>query len=278
MDAVNAPGPYDCQLLSHDLPKENQLKRSKPKPARQPVKPPAKPVVAAPPRADGGPNLGECLRAIRFRRRLSIADVSVATGLARSTLSRVEKDQLSLTYDRLLQLCRGLQIDLTELFSSQSDVARQAMTRRAYTPPGGGRSVPVGEHVYSYLCTDLPRKKMTPMTAEIRARTFAETNGFLRHEGEEFAYVIEGTLELHTEFYQPLRVETGGSVYFDSTMGHTYVSLGEAPAKILCVCSAVESTLTQALLDSGDSASGTAAAPASPKTSRAPRRTAKARA
>jgi mannose-6-phosphate isomerase-like protein (cupin superfamily) len=250
------------------------VKRSKPKRVKsKPVESrPMRPVVTAPRPADAaGPNLGECLRAIRFRKRLSIADVSVATGLARSTLSRVEKDQLSLTYDRLLQLCRGLRIDLTELFSSQTELTRQAMTRRAFTPPGGGREVPVGEHIYNYLCTDLPRKKMTPMTAEIKARTLAQTNGLLRHEGEEFTYVLEGALELHTEFYEPMRVEAGGSVYFDSTMGHTYVALGDAPAKILCVCSAVESTVTQALLNS---AADEAATPASHT---APRRTAKAR-
>jgi len=201
--------------------------------------------------SEARPKLGDSLRAIRFRKRLSIADVSAATGLARSTLSRVENDQLSLTYDRLLQLCRGLQVDLTELFSVQAAQAAPKVTaRRTTTAPGAGTPVIVGRHAYSYLCTDLPGKRMTPMIAEIKARTFEETNGFLRHEGEEFTYVLQGTLDLHTEFYHPLRVEAGGCVYFDSTMGHTYVSAGEGPVKILCVCSAGESSLSKALSES----------------------------
>ncbi len=192
------------------------------------------------------PNLGECLRRLRFDRKLSLTDVSTLTGIAKSTLSRVESDQLSLTYDKLLQLCRGLQIDLASLLDPNQGGTRAA-GRRIFTPAGQGRSVTVNLQAYSYLCTELAGKKMTPMTGLIRSRTLAETNGLLKHEGEEFTYVLEGTLELHTEFYEPLVLDVGGSVYFDSTMGHAYVSIGDTPVKILCVCSTPEPGLVQAL-------------------------------
>ncbi len=203
---------------------------------------------ADPPRAAASPNLGTCLRQLRFQRRLSIADVSVATGIAKSTLSRVENDQLSLTYAKLLQLCRGLRIDLAELFSHDKPAGQpQPMARRTFTPPGGGRAVAVGLQGYRYLCTELAGKKMTPMVGVIQSRTLAESNGFLKHDGEEFTYVLEGRLELHTEFYEPLVLEAGGSVYFDSTMGHAYVSTGSEPLQILCVCSTPEPALVQSL-------------------------------
>jgi transcriptional regulator with XRE-family HTH domain len=184
------------------------------------------------------PKLGDCLRSIRFRKRLSIADVSHATGLARSTLSRVEKGQLSLTYDRLVQLCEGLQIELGEfLLATATNSTLQPVGRRTFTPPGTGKVVPSGPYVYHYLCTEFAGKHMTPMIAEIRARSFEEANGYHRHDGEEFTYVLQGTLELHTEFYEPLVIEAGGSVYFDGMMGHTYVAHRNKPVKILCVCS-----------------------------------------
>jgi transcriptional regulator with XRE-family HTH domain len=204
-----------------------------------------KPQSNAPPAATVGgedsPNLGAALRQLRFQRRLSIADVSEATGIAKSTLSRVENDQLSLTYSKLLQLCRGLQIDIAQLFSGQRATSEvQPSARRTFTPPGAGRPVVVGRQGYAYLCTELAGKKMTPMTGTITSRTLAESNGLLKHAGEEFAYVLEGRLELHTEYYSPLVLDTGGSVYFDGTMGHAYVSVGEKPLKILCVCSTPE--------------------------------------
>jgi transcriptional regulator with XRE-family HTH domain len=200
---------------------------------------------AKPEQADE-PNLGECLRRLRFDRKLSLTDVSTLTGISKSTLSRVESDQLSLTYDKLLQLCRGLQIDLPTLLDPNHGNSRE-LGRRIFTPAGHGRSVSVNLQAYNYLCTELAGKKMTPMTGIIRSRTLAETNGLLKHEGEEFTYVLEGTLELYTEFYEPLVLGAGSSVYFDSTMGHAYVSVGDIPGRILCVCSTPEPALTRAL-------------------------------
>jgi transcriptional regulator with XRE-family HTH domain len=176
---------------------------------------------------------------------MSIAEVSAATGIAKSTLSRVENDQLSLTYAKLLQLCKGLQIDIAELFASGAPPdAVQPSARRTFTPNGEGHPVVVGSQAYDYLCTELAGKKMTPMTGLIRSRSLEESNGLLKHEGEEFTYVLEGRMALHTEFYQPLILDAGGSAYFDSTMGHAYVSVGSVPLKILCVCTTPEPGLT----------------------------------
>ena len=187
--------------------------------------------------ASSSPNLGACLRRLRFERRLSIADVAVATGIAKSTLSRVENDQLSLTYAKLLQLCRGLQIDLAELFSHDPAVeGPRPSGRRTYAPPGVGQHVRVGGIGYSYLCTDLAGKKMTPMLVCVTARSLEEANGLWNHDGEEFVFVVSGRLQLHTEFYEPLTIDAGGTAYFDSTMGHAFVSIGDEPLKVLSVC------------------------------------------
>ena len=198
-----------------------------------------------PPLQEETPNLGACLRQLRLRRRMSIGEVSAATGIAKSTLSRVENDQLSLTYAKLLQLCKGLQIDIAELFASgASPEVVQPSARRTFTQKGEGQPVVVGSQAYEYLCTELAGKRMTPMTGLIRSRSLEESNGLLKHEGEEFTYVLEGQMALHTEFYQPLILDPGGSVYFDSTMGHAYVSVGSVPLKILCVCTTPEPALT----------------------------------
>ena len=191
------------------------------------------------------PHLGACLRQLRLRRRMSIGELSAATGIAKSTLSRAENDRLSLTYSKLLQLCNGLQIDIAELFASGTRTeAVQPSARRTFTPKGQGHPVVVGSQVYDYLCTELAGKKMTPMTGLIHSRSLEESNGLLKHEGEEFTYVLEGQMALHTEFYSPLILDAGGSVYFDSTMGHAYVSVGTVPLKILCVCTTPEPALT----------------------------------
>lgn len=198
-------------------------------------------------RADDGPeiSLGQALRSLRRRHNWSLAAVSAKTGLATSTLSRIENNRLSLTYEKLLQLSRGLDVDLSELLSRDAPAPADGPTgRRTYTPPDKGRIIEAGAYHYRYLCTELSRKKMTPIVGVITATSLDEA-GFLHHEGEELVYVLDGTLELHSEFYEPLRVEAGGCVYFDSNMGHAFIAVG-GPVTILSVCSAPEPALVQA--------------------------------
>jgi len=55
---------------------------------------------------------------------------------------------------------------------------------------------------------------------------------------------------LHTEFYDPMTLEVGESVYIDSNMGHAYVA-GEGcrEAVVLCLCSSSEESLMESLLN-----------------------------
>ena len=65
------------------------------------------------------PNLGQRLRDLRTRNNWRIADVSRLTGLASSTISKVENGRMSLTYDKLQQLAHGLSLDLADLFGER---------------------------------------------------------------------------------------------------------------------------------------------------------------
>lgn len=195
----------------------------------------------------GAADLGARLRDLRRRNNWSLATVSEKTGLATSTLSRIENNRLSLTYEKLLQLSRGLGLDLAELISAEEERAPEGGAgRRAYTPPGGGREIQTRYHYYRYLCTEVTGKKMTPIIGRTTATDIRDAGGFLRHDGEEMVYVVSGTLEIHTEFYEPLRVETGGCVYFDSNMGHAFISVG-GPATFLSVCSCPDPALGEVI-------------------------------
>ena len=54
------------------------------------------------------PSLGGLLRALRARRGWTLKQMSDLTGIPVSTLSKVEHDRLTLTYDKLLQFSRWL--------------------------------------------------------------------------------------------------------------------------------------------------------------------------
>jgi transcriptional regulator with XRE-family HTH domain len=184
---------------------------------------------------------GTALKNLRKRHGWTLAQVSERTGVSGSTLSRIENDQISPTYDLLLRLSDGLSLDIGELLSntppsvSAGSVEEQS-GRRSVNRLSDGELVPMSNHTLRYLSTDLLNKQLTPILCEYRAKTLEEFGEFMRHEGEEFLYVVDGQLELHTECYSPLVLGPGESVYFNSRMGHAYIAGGEGPCHALSVC------------------------------------------
>jgi quercetin dioxygenase-like cupin family protein len=63
----------------------------------------------------------------------------------------------------------------------------------------------------------------------------------IRHQGEEYAYILEGTVEFHCELYAPLILHKGDSLYFDSGMAHAYLAGESGPCRVLSICSGPES-------------------------------------
>ncbi|HUD92476.1 XRE family transcriptional regulator [Sphingobium sp.] len=184
--------------------------------------------------------LGSALRAIRKERRWSLAEASKHTGLAISTLSKIENGQRSLTYDKLIELAGSLQVDIARLFSGASDgstASHALLGRRSVQRDGDGFTIEAGVYSYRYLAEDLINKRFSPIVMDLHARSVQAFDGLLRHAGEEFAFVIEGEVELHTELYAPLKLKAGESVYFDSNIGHAYLNAGDGPARILTIAS-----------------------------------------
>lgn len=188
------------------------------------------------------PHLGDCVRGVRRRLDLTLTQVYERTGIAISTLSKVENNLMSLTYDKIVQFAEGLGVDMAELFSLSQP--QKLLGRKSFTPAGEGMMIVTPNYDYAYVCADLAGKKMAPIVVDIRARTIKEFGPLTRHSGEEFGYVIRGTVEFHSDLYKPVLMTTGSSIYFDARMGHAYVNAGRQPATILCMCTAPESELT----------------------------------
>jgi transcriptional regulator with XRE-family HTH domain len=181
---------------------------------------------------------GTALRELRKSRGWTLAEVRDLTGIPTSTLSRIENEQMSPTYDLLLRLSNGLSLDLSQLLSASAAAADKGIDqvgRRSINKEGDGERVLMSNHTLRYLSTDLLNKQITPILCEYRARTMQEFGDFMRHEGEEFLFVLSGQLELRTETYAPLLLKAGESVYFDSRMGHAYLTASTQPCRALSI-------------------------------------------
>lgn len=180
-------------------------------------------------------DLGRRVRELRKARDWTLEQAASKAGLARSTLSKIENGQMSPTYDALKKLAVGLQISVPQLFTPPS--RDQVNGRMAVTRAREGTSHATATYEHELLADSLTRKKMLPYRARVRARKMEEFDGWVRHDGEEFLYVLTGVVRLYTEFYEPIEMRRGDSAYYDASMGHNVVSVSEDDATILWVTS-----------------------------------------
>ena len=180
-------------------------------------------------------DLAERVRALRKDRGWTLEQAAQAAGLARSTLSKIENAQMSPTYDGLKKLAEGLGITVPQLFTPPRSSAPGG--RMTTTRSGEGEAHVTTTYEHELLAGALTRKAMLPYRATIHARKFEDFDTWVRHDGEEFLYVLTGQIRLYTEFYAPIDMKRGDSAYYDATMGHNVISLSPEDATILWVTS-----------------------------------------
>lgn len=177
---------------------------------------------------------GRRLRAIRKSKGMTLAQVAEAAGLAISTISRAERGLLALTYDKLIKVSEGLEVELSVLFGKSGESFKSNSLSVARL--GEVQIQETATYRYEMLFADLWQKGMTPMTGVVKAHSRAEFDQLIEHPGEEFVFVLSGQLTVHTEVHEPVELKPGESIYLDSGMGHIYTSAGDEDCRIIVVC------------------------------------------
>lgn len=180
-------------------------------------------------------DLGQRVRDLRKARNWTLEQAATQAGLARSTLSKIENGQMSPTYDALKKLAEGLEISVPQLFTPP--VRDQVNGRMVFTKSGDGAPRPTTTYEHSLLAENLTKKTMLPYHSRVRARDMSEFDGWVRHDGEEFLFILTGVVQLYTEFYEPVEMRRGDSAYYDGSMGHNLISISDDDATVLWVTS-----------------------------------------
>ncbi len=177
--------------------------------------------------------IGARLKEIRRTLDRTLAQVSQASGVSISNLSKIENNQISPSFDVMKRICDGLQVPIEDFVRpGAKDVVSG---RKTTTRKGEGDHFTSGQYDYRAHASELSRKAMVPLEIQVRARSVEEFDHWSQHRGEEFVYVLSGSIEIHTEHYAPFRLGRGESAYFDSSMRHLYVSVSKEDARVLSV-------------------------------------------
>lgn len=183
---------------------------------------------------------GKIIKNIRQKNNWTLKELGARTNIPISSLSKMERGQLALSFANMQKLAKGLDLSFSDLLENpQADLASPKGALKSVTRRGKGTQYNTNSYSYENHATDIKNKKMETMVVRATART-VEEHGNLKphnHEGEEFIYVLEGSLCIHTEHYEPENLNKGDSIYIDASMWHVITSTSTEDALFLSVCS-----------------------------------------
>jgi transcriptional regulator with XRE-family HTH domain len=177
--------------------------------------------------------IGRRIKAIRQEKRLTLDEVAAKTGFAKSYLSQIENLKREPPISTLTKIAFVLGVDIFFLISGevrQSDerfiTIVKASERKNIPNPWGSPT-----SVYEPINDKKPDRVMDGYIVTVGPKFPPEP---LVHEGQELAFVLEGSQEFIYDGNNYV-LEKGDCFYFDSNKPHSARSLGRTPAKVLVV-------------------------------------------
>ena len=182
--------------------------------------------------------VGAQLRALRKRNGFTLKSLSEVSGVPLSTLSKIELGQAALSYDKFMAVARALGVEMAELLQpgehgNQAAFAGQLLKASLSEQEGYSSD----NYQHQFLFSDIRGKVMTPLVATVNSREVHDFTEFIKHPGQEFAYVLSGAVTILFENGKTISLKRNEAAYFDSTIGHVYLTASRTPARVLAVCS-----------------------------------------
>lgn len=179
--------------------------------------------------------LGRRLKDARKQFGWTLVNLAERSGVSITTISRAERGQLALGYENFAALAAALQIDVGELFSESSPQLAKSATGPVVTRAGEGAHYHGHAITYEFLANEATHKPINPTVGIVHARKINGPEDYAKHTGVEFTYVLAGAIEVHFEDGSHVRLNRGDSLYFESRIGHAYISVSKSPAQVVGV-------------------------------------------
>lgn len=178
------------------------------------------------PRPRGEVQIGGRLRRLRRERGLTLKQAARAAGLSASFLSLLERDQTGVSMVNLRKLLNLYGTTVAALASTGS-ARRTAQLRRA----GGGAVI----HDNGVTIEQMAEGEVMMDPDIFTVEPGAGSGGSYTHEGEEVVYVLEGTFEVVLDDVERYQLQEGDSLYYPSTIPHSWRNPGKTTARLLWV-------------------------------------------
>ncbi len=181
-------------------------------------------------------NLGDKIRTLRKKLGMTQKELAEQVGLTPSFISQLEKNLISPSLDSLLKLSEKLNTQpIYFLTDGESGPLQKMVIKPSERQDIHLQELKSTDLKLQLLVSDVLNRRMEPYLLTMKEG--AVINGhFYSHKGDEFAYIVEGELEVEIQDEKQL-LKHGDSLYIGSTFPSKWVNVGKGDAVLLWVLS-----------------------------------------
>ncbi len=177
--------------------------------------------------------IGARLRELRELSKVTVGEMADYLKMPADRYSCYEEGKLDIPASVLIEVARRLDVDLGVILTGQEP------KMNIFTITRNGEGIEVErrkQYRYQSLAGKFMHKKAEPfiVTVEPRKDMPPAKQSIYSHTGQEFDYVLEGTLKIHIRD-QEVVLNEGDSIFFDSSYGHEMEALNDRSVKLLAV-------------------------------------------
>lgn len=173
--------------------------------------------------------IGQRLKQIRLRNRLSQRQLARQSGVANATISQIESGKLNPTVSMLKKVLDGIPLRLSEFFSDEPDTPDRVFFRAdelTEIADGGVSYLQVGANLHD---------RAIQFIKECYQPGAGTGKHEITHEGEECGLILRGRLQI-TVGEQTQTLRAGDAYYFRSNQPHSFLNPGNEPCELISAC------------------------------------------
>jgi len=175
-------------------------------------------------------DIGSKVKELRTNAKLTLRELSDKTGLSTGFLSQLERGLTSIATDSLASVAKALNVDTSYFFIRTTN--RNSVVIRSYEKEI--LKIDNAKYINFLFSANPYGKQMMPRIIDILPFDNTEPLNQYQHEGEEFIYVLEGTLTLFVSG-QSYELYPGDGAHYDSKIVHNYTNYTNKIVKIIAV-------------------------------------------
>lgn len=175
-------------------------------------------------------SVGERVRELRQRRRLTLREVAERAELSESFLSQIERGRTSASIASLQRIAAALALDVSDLFTADVTATPRVLRRETRHEIGFGTGA------RKALLTPKPFHSLEVVAAEFEPGGSTGAEPYVHGDSEEVFVVVSGRVRLQLG-HESFALEAGDSVHYRSSIPHRVVNESDEPAEVLFVIS-----------------------------------------